>query len=95
MHVSTLPLPRKKPVVGVFPTNMKGGTMINKCVLVQAITFVLSDPQQGTLSCQHLDSGMTEISILKSPSTGCMFNSSPSLSRDNLGVGSFLLIMPC
>lgn len=69
--------------------------MINKCVLVQAITFVLSDPQQGTLSCQHLDSGMTEISILKSPSTGCMFNSSPSLSRDNLGVGSFLLIMPC
>lgn len=68
--------------------------MINKCVFVQAITFVLSDPQQDTLSCQHLDSGMTETSILKSPSTGYMFNS-PSLSRDNLGVGSFLLIMPC
>lgn len=44
----------------------KGGTMATEWMLVQTITFILSSPQPGTLSCQCLDSGQTEANPLGS-----------------------------
>ena len=71
----------------------------SECSLVQIMTFVLSGPQPGALSSQHSDSGRTKEKslrlLLKSQIIGCMVQSSPSLPRDNVGVGGFLLTMKC
>ena len=40
--------------------------MATEWILVQTITFILSSPQPGTLSCQCLDSGKTEANPLGS-----------------------------
>lgn len=77
----------------------RGGVVVHECVIVQIITFVLSDSQPGALSCQCLDLAKMETSPLGSPQesldVSCTFHSSLSLLREKLGVGSFFLIMWC
>ena len=69
--------------------------MVSEYVLVEAIAFVLRDPQHDTISCWHLDSGTMETSPLKRLNTGCMFQSSFFFPREKLGAGRFFLIMLC
>lgn len=55
------PSPGRKAIVGGCLTWTGRVTMVSEWVLVQAIVFVLSSPQYGTLSCQPLDPDKTKI----------------------------------
>lgn len=75
MRNSTLSIAWKKSevkgVLPTLPTELQGMSIVSECMPVQTFAFVLSSPQPGTLSYQHLDSGKTETSPLGRPWKVC------------------------